>query len=137
MLVFSPHPDDDVISMGGTLIRLVEDGHDVHIAYMTSGNIAVFDHDAARIAHLVTEYNRLFGIDTERSQLLERAPRISLALNRICGAENANARAARGHTKSSLKRCAYKGPVWAGYMLSASSETAPIPRISTTKATGS
>ena len=45
-LVFSPHPDDDVISMGGTLIRLVEQGHDVHIAYMTSGNIAVFDHDA-------------------------------------------------------------------------------------------
>lgn len=70
-ICFSPHPDDDVISMGGTLIRLVEDGHDVHIAYMTSGNIAVFDHDASRIADLVTEYNRMFGIDTERSRLLE------------------------------------------------------------------
>src|SRR5262249_24251128 len=43
VLIFSPHPDDDVISMGGTLIRLVEQKHDVHIAYMTSGNIAVFD----------------------------------------------------------------------------------------------
>jgi glucosamine-6-phosphate deaminase len=79
VICFSPHPDDDVISMGGTLIRLVEDGHEVHIAYMTSGNIAVFDHDAARIAHLVTEYNRLFGIDTERSQLLESTAVESLA----------------------------------------------------------
>lgn len=79
IICFSPHPDDDVISMGGTLIRLIEDGHEVHIAYMTSGNIAVFDHDAARIAHLVTEYNRLFGIDTERSQLLESTAVESLA----------------------------------------------------------
>jgi glucosamine-6-phosphate deaminase len=71
VICFSPHPDDDVISMGGTLIRLNEDGHEVHIAYMTSGNIAVFDHDAARIADLVTEYNRLFGIDQERSKLVE------------------------------------------------------------------
>ena len=72
VICFSPHPDDDVISMGGTLIRLVEDGHEVHIAYMTSGNIAVFDHDAARVADLVTEYNRLFGIDQERSKLRRR-----------------------------------------------------------------
>ena len=43
VICFSPHPDDDVISMGGTLIRLCEDGHEVHVAYMTSGNIAVFD----------------------------------------------------------------------------------------------
>jgi glucosamine-6-phosphate deaminase len=71
VICFSPHPDDDVISMGGTLIRLIEDGHQVHVAYMTSGNIAVFDHDAARIADLVTEYNRLFGIDQERSKLVE------------------------------------------------------------------
>jgi len=71
VICFSPHPDDDVISMGGTLIRLVEDGHDVHVAYMTSGNIAVFDHDAQLVADLVTEYNRIFGIDTERSEKLE------------------------------------------------------------------
>lgn len=72
IICFSPHPDDDVISMGGSLIRLVEDGHEVHIAYMTSGNIAVFDHDARRVADLVAEYNRLFGIDRQKSQLLER-----------------------------------------------------------------
>ena len=63
VVVFSPHPDDDVISMGGTLIRLVQDRHEVHVAYMTSGNIAVFDHDAKQIADLVKEFNRLFGID--------------------------------------------------------------------------
>lgn len=48
VIVFSPHPDDDVISMGGTFIRLAEQGHDVHVAYQTSGNIAVFDDDAHR-----------------------------------------------------------------------------------------
>jgi glucosamine-6-phosphate deaminase len=72
VICFSPHPDDDVISMGGTIIRLVEDGHETHVAYMTSGNIAVFDHDAERIADLVTEYNRLFKIDRQRSQSVER-----------------------------------------------------------------
>jgi glucosamine-6-phosphate deaminase len=61
-LVFSPHPDDDVISMGGTIIRLVEQGHEVHIAYMTSGNIAVFDHDALRFTDFIDEFNTLFGI---------------------------------------------------------------------------
>jgi len=78
-ICFSPHPDDDVISMGGTLIRLVEDGHDVHVAYMTSGNIAVFDHDAQLVADLVTEYNRLFGIDEKRSTQLEADVARSLA----------------------------------------------------------
>lgn len=78
VLCFSPHPDDDVISMGGTLIRLVEDGHRVHIGYMTSGNIAVFDHDALRVADLVTEYNRLFGIDQQQSQEVETQVRQSL-----------------------------------------------------------
>ena len=43
VLIFSPHPDDDVISMGGTFIRLIAQGHDVHVAYQTSGNIAVLD----------------------------------------------------------------------------------------------
>lgn len=71
VICFSPHPDDDVISMGGTLIRLNQDGHEVHIAYMTSGNIAVFDHDALRLADLVSEYNRFFGIDREKSLQVE------------------------------------------------------------------
>ena len=73
VICFSPHPDDDVISMGGTLIRLVEDAHETHIAYMTSGNIAVFDHDAARVADFVTEYNRMFGIESDRTRQIESA----------------------------------------------------------------
>ncbi len=58
--------------MGGTLIRLVEQGHAVHIAYMTSGNIAVFDHDAWRYTDFVEEFNRLMGIEVEQTQLLRQ-----------------------------------------------------------------
>jgi len=68
VLLFSPHPDDDVISMGGTLIRLVDQDHQVHVAYMTSGNIAVFDHDAWRFTDFVVEFNRLFAIDKEHTE---------------------------------------------------------------------
>ena len=67
VLVFSPHPDDDVISMGGTIIRLVEQGHKVHVAYMTSGNIAVFDHDARRFVDFVDEFLSAFGDASEKS----------------------------------------------------------------------
>jgi glucosamine-6-phosphate deaminase len=73
ILCFSPHPDDDVISMGGTLIRLVEDNNEVHVAYMTSGNIAVFDHDARWLSDLVAEYNRIFDIDQAKSRHVEEA----------------------------------------------------------------
>jgi glucosamine-6-phosphate deaminase len=65
--------------MGGTLIRLVEDKHEVHVAYMTSGNIAVFDHDARQIADLAAEFNRLFGIDQVKSQKLLTRVASSLA----------------------------------------------------------
>jgi glucosamine-6-phosphate deaminase len=67
ILVFSPHPDDDVISMGGTIIRLVEQGHTVHVAYMTSGNVAVFDHDARRFVDFVDEFLEAFGSPAEQS----------------------------------------------------------------------
>ncbi len=72
ILVFSPHPDDDVISMGGTLIRLVEQGHKVYVAYMTSGNIAVFDHDAWRFTDFVATFNRLFQIGGEDTDKLKK-----------------------------------------------------------------
>ena len=71
-LVFSPHPDDDVISMGGTVIRMVERGHQVHIAYMTSGNISVFDHDALRYVDYVAEFNQRFEIDHDRTEAVKR-----------------------------------------------------------------
>lgn len=71
ILIFSPHPDDDVISMGGTLIRLVDQGHQVHVAYQTSGNIAVFDDDAITFTDFVVEFNRHFNIDLARTSELE------------------------------------------------------------------
>ncbi len=52
VIIFSPHPDDDVISMGGTFDRLVSQGHEVHIAYQTSGNIAVSNHEALKFAEV-------------------------------------------------------------------------------------
>ncbi|GJQ30478.1 MAG: glucosamine-6-phosphate deaminase [Phycisphaerae bacterium] len=60
VVVFSPHPDDDVISMGGTFIRLCEQGHEVHVAYQTSGNIAVWDEAAIRHADFVSEFLAAF-----------------------------------------------------------------------------
>lgn len=61
VIVFSPHPDDDVISMGGTVRRLVQQGHDVHVAYETSGNIAVGDEEVTRFMHFINGFNQLFG----------------------------------------------------------------------------
>lgn len=52
VIIFSPHPDDDVISMGGTFDRLIEQGHDVHVVYQTSGNIAVSDEEALKFAEI-------------------------------------------------------------------------------------
>ena len=61
VIVFSPHPDDDVISMGGTIRRLVEQKHDVHVAYETSGNIAVGDEEVIRFLHFINGFNQLFN----------------------------------------------------------------------------
>jgi glucosamine-6-phosphate deaminase len=63
VILFSPHPDDDVISMGGTFIRLVEQGHDVHVAYQTSGNLAVHDHDALRFSEFLSEFSQTHNMD--------------------------------------------------------------------------
>ncbi len=63
VIIFSPHPDDDVISMGGTFLRLVEQGHDVHVAYQVSGNIAVHDVDAWRYAAFMKDYAKAMGLE--------------------------------------------------------------------------
>ncbi|MBR0315032.1 MAG: glucosamine-6-phosphate deaminase [Bacteroidales bacterium] len=70
VVVFSPHPDDDVISMGGTLARLAEHGHDIHVAYQTSGNIAVFDHDVIRYLDFIRESADIFDIDPKNADAL-------------------------------------------------------------------
>ena len=61
VVVFSPHPDDDVISMGGTIRRLMQQGHDVHIAYETSGDIAVGDEEVTRFMHFINGFNKIFA----------------------------------------------------------------------------
>ena len=61
VIVFSPHPDDDVISMGGTIRRLVQQGHDLHLAYETSGNIAVGDEEVTRFMHFINGFNQIFA----------------------------------------------------------------------------
>ncbi len=65
VIVFSPHPDDDVISMGGTLKRLVDQKHDVHVAYETSGNIAVGDEDMFRYILVMDQIKKEFGLDSD------------------------------------------------------------------------
>src|SRR5262249_39134777 len=74
ILVFSPHPDDDVIPMGGPLLRLCQHGHEVHVAYQTSGNIAVFDEKAVRHSDFVAEFTRAFELLGEQEvRRLEQA----------------------------------------------------------------
>ena len=70
VLLFSPHPDDDIISMGGTFMRLQQQGHEVHVAYQTSGNIAVADDEALRFARFVCDYNEKFGIKSPEADAI-------------------------------------------------------------------
>ncbi|MDB5262391.1 MAG: glucosamine-6-phosphate deaminase [Adhaeribacter sp.] len=64
VIIFSPHPDDDVISMGGTFLRLVDQGHEVHVAYQTSGNTAVWDDDVLRYMEFSIDFEESIGKDS-------------------------------------------------------------------------
>lgn len=79
ILLFSPHPDDDIISMGGTFIRLVDQGHEVHVAYQTSGNIAVFDDDVIRFADFAKDFNSF--IDAKDKDLSNAFDRVTKMLH--------------------------------------------------------
>ena len=68
VIIFSPHPDDDVISMGGTFQRLVNQGHDVHVAYQTSGNIAVGDEEVIRYASVFKHFLKEFDADNVKAK---------------------------------------------------------------------
>lgn len=72
VIIFSPHPDDDIISMGGTFQRLVDQGHDVHVAYQTSGNIAVADDEALRFAEFVVDFNEKFEANNPKANRIYR-----------------------------------------------------------------
>ena len=68
ILIFSPHPDDDIISMGGTFMRLHDQGHEVHVGYQTSGNIAVTDEFVTRFIDFAVGFENIFGIDDTKSK---------------------------------------------------------------------
>ena len=73
-VIFSPHPDDDIISMGGTFMRLHDQGHEVHVAYQTSGNIAVTDEFVTRFLDFAVGFEEQFGIDnTQSKNILQEA----------------------------------------------------------------
>ena len=87
-IIFSPHPDDDVISMGGTFDRLVAQGHDVHVAYQTSGNIAVSDDEALKYIEVISDISEDPSVYTDlKNELLhkEKNTMDSLALRKLKG----------------------------------------------------
>ena len=92
VLIFSPHPDDDVISMGGTLLRLVEQGHEVHVAYQTSGNIAVHDHDALRYMEFCQALNEPF----DKMETNDLSPTIKLLKGKSINKNSAKVRVIKG-----------------------------------------
>ncbi|HEX2627737.1 MAG TPA: glucosamine-6-phosphate deaminase, partial [Chitinophagaceae bacterium] len=74
VIIFSPHPDDDIISMGGTFQRLHDQGHEVHVAYQTSGNIAVTDEFVTRFMDFAVGFEDMFGMDSKKSgEILKQA----------------------------------------------------------------
>jgi glucosamine-6-phosphate deaminase len=81
IVVFSPHPDDDVISMGGTLRKLVQNGNDITVAYQTSGNIAVFDHEVRRYLDFVERARKVLAL-SDHAALSRRVQKIESHLAR-------------------------------------------------------
>ena len=73
VLIFSPHPDDDIISMGGTFQQLADVGHKLHIAYQTSGNIAMADDEAFRFVEFVKGFNKQFQINSECRKIFDNS----------------------------------------------------------------
>jgi len=104
VLIFSPHPDDDIISMGGTFMRLHDQGHDVHVAYQTSGNIAVTDEFVTRFLDFAVGFEDMFGIDNKKSQEILAEARSFLAGKKAAELDTAAIRAIKGL----IRRCEAK-----------------------------
>lgn len=79
VVIFSPHPDDDIISMGGTFQRLHDQGHEVHVAYQTSGNIAVTDEFVTRFLDFAVGFEEIAGINNDNSERIFEEVRRYLA----------------------------------------------------------
>ncbi|GEO07835.1 glucosamine-6-phosphate deaminase [Segetibacter aerophilus] len=103
-LIFSPHPDDDIISMGGTFMRLVDQGHEVHVGYQTSGNIAVTDEFVTRFLDFAVGFEDMFGIDNKTSKELLSSAQMFLAHKRKNERDTPEIRAIKGL----IRRCEAK-----------------------------
>ena len=103
-LIFSPHPDDDIISMGGTFMRLHDQGHEVHVAYQTSGNIAVTDEFVTRFLDFAVGFEEMFGIDNNTSKEILDESKIFLATKKLNERDTSEIRSIKGL----IRRCEAK-----------------------------
>lgn len=111
VLIFSPHPDDDIISMGGTFIRLHEQGHEVHVGYQTSGNIAVSDEFVARFIDFAIGFDEIFSIDKSKATQLMKEAQQFLQAKKPSDIDTPDIRAIKGLIRRCEARatCRYVG----------------------------
>lgn len=111
VIIFSPHPDDDIISMGGTFQRLHDQGHDVHVGYQTSGNIAVTDEFVTRFLDFAVGFEEIAGIDTSKSGKILANARKFIANKKSNQVDPPNIRAIKGLIRRCEARatCRYVG----------------------------
>jgi len=103
-VIFSPHPDDDIISMGGTFMRLHDQGHDVHVAYQTSGNIAVTDEFVTRFIDFAVGFQQMFDMDNEKSRQILAEARKFLSTKQLHQIDTPEIRSIKGL----IRRCEAK-----------------------------
>jgi glucosamine-6-phosphate deaminase len=108
VLIFSPHPDDDIISMGGTFMRLVDQGHEIHVAYQTSGNIAVTDEFVTRFIDFAVGFENMFEIDGQKSKQILKDATAFLAQKRSSEKDTADIRAIKGLIRRSEAKATAK-----------------------------
>lgn len=111
VVLFSPHPDDDIISMGGTFQRLHDQGHEVHVGYQTSGNIAVTDEFVTRFLDFAVGFEEIAGIDTEKSGKILNEARKFIATKKSNQVDTPTIRAIKGLIRRCEARatCRYVG----------------------------
>jgi glucosamine-6-phosphate deaminase len=111
VIIFSPHPDDDIISMGGTFLRLHEQGHEVHVGYQTSGNIAVSDEFVMRQLDFAVEFDSTFGIDKSRANRIWNDAKTFLKTKRSHQKDTDEIRSIKGMIRRTEARatCRYVG----------------------------
>jgi glucosamine-6-phosphate deaminase len=111
VIIFSPHPDDDIISMGGTFQRLHDQGNDVHVGYQTSGNIAVTDEFVTRFLDFAVGFEEIAGIDTSKSGKILNNARKFLARKRSNQVDTPTIRSIKGLIRQGEAKaaCRYVG----------------------------